>query len=381
MTVAIIWTVSLALILTLALRPLCRRWLGPEAAFMVWALAPLLVALSFVPLAGKGEWSAVHAVLQIPVALPVPVLRVVDSRSFDGLWLGGLVACLLHGAWVARVWRGRLSALPSITGANSRSVAVREASIGGPAVLAGWHAVIVLPVNFAQMFSKAEADLALSHELTHVQRLDHRWLLFAEVFIAVFWFHPLAWWCRGRFQLDMELACDAALLRFRPGDRSRYADALLRHGTGVSMGWAAGWHRSPQALQRLRWIARAPAPGRHPRAGMALLLSTMAGLALAARQPDGDVVRLSEVPPPVYPAAAIREGLHGTVIVDVDVSAAGVPGDVRITQSAGALLDGATIDAVRRWHFMPTVRHGLPVAGTARIPIDYELSDEATPAT
>jgi TonB family protein len=377
---ALAWTASLALVLVLALRPLCRYFFGPEAAFAVWWLPPLLVALSFVPLPGAGELEAVHALMQAPASLPMPLLRATDSGTIEWIWALGTIAFVARGAWTARAWRRTLVALPPLVWARGSTVRVSEAGLAGPAVLAGWRARIVLPADFSEVFSREEAALAVAHELMHVRRLDHRWLLLAWMFVALFWFHPLAWWCCSRFDLDMELACDAALLRRHPGHRSRYAGALLRHGPALSPGWAAGWHLAPPLLQRIRWIARSSPPRRFARAGAALMLAGVVVATLAARDPDGDVVRLTTIPPPVYPAAAIREKLQGTVIVEVDVSSAGVPGRVRVAQSAGALLDKATIQAVRQWHFAPTVRHGLPQAATARVPVEFELSDEAAPS-
>lgn len=78
-------------------------------------------------------------------------------------------------------------------------------------------------------------------------------------------------------------------------------------------------------------------------------------------------------PAPQYPTEALRRGESGTVVVQVQVDAAGNPADARITQRSGSrLLDRAALDAVRRWRFQPAMVEGQPVPGTLEIPFDFK---------
>ena len=66
----------------------------------------------------------------------------------------------------------------------------------------------------------------------------------------------------------------------------------------------------------------------------------------------------------------------GLVIVAVHVDAAGVPQEVRLTQSSGFdRLDRAALAGVRRARFKPYTEGGQPTAGWARIPIPFELEN------
>ncbi len=97
-----------------------------------------------------------------------------------------------------------------------------------------------------------------------------------------------------------------------------------------------------------------------------------AGVALAPG--DQPVPMAGQTPPPDYPAAALRRGDAGTVMVRVDVGADGVPTDVSIeTRSGSRDLDRAALDAVRRWRFNPAQRDGQPVASSVVVPIDFNL--------
>ena len=80
--------------------------------------------------------------------------------------------------------------------------------------------------------------------------------------------------------------------------------------------------------------------------------------------------------PPDYPAAALRRGDSGTVMVRVEVDAAGMPVDVSLDKRSGSRdLDRAAMDAVKRWRFQPAQRDGQAIASSLVIPIDFKPSN------
>ncbi|AAM40888.1 energy transducer TonB [Xanthomonas campestris pv. campestris] len=88
---------------------------------------------------------------------------------------------------------------------------------------------------------------------------------------------------------------------------------------------------------------------------------------------DRPVPMQGQMPPPRYPAAALRRGDAGDVVVRVDVDAAGNPGGVALVQRSGSRdLDRAAMEAVRRWRFHPAQRGGQPVAGSIDIPFEFK---------
>jgi protein TonB len=81
-------------------------------------------------------------------------------------------------------------------------------------------------------------------------------------------------------------------------------------------------------------------------------------------------------PAPRYPWISRQRGEQGRVIVTVTVSAKGHPREVGIKRSSGyRRLDEAAVAAVRKWRFVPAKRRGRAVAGRARVPVTFRLTD------
>lgn len=84
-------------------------------------------------------------------------------------------------------------------------------------------------------------------------------------------------------------------------------------------------------------------------------------------------------PRPPYPMVARRMGFHGKVVLDVEVLAEGVAGDVKLHQSSGYdILDNAAIQTVKTWRFSPARRFGKAVTQRFFVPIRFSLEDGAT---
>lgn len=80
--------------------------------------------------------------------------------------------------------------------------------------------------------------------------------------------------------------------------------------------------------------------------------------------------------PPKYPAEAVREGVSGTVEMQIEVGADGAFRDVRIVKSSGSPpLDAAAMEAARHWRYAPARRNGKPVRGHVRIPQTFTLQN------
>lgn len=79
-------------------------------------------------------------------------------------------------------------------------------------------------------------------------------------------------------------------------------------------------------------------------------------------------------PAPVYPAIARRSGTEGTVMLKVLVNPEGVPVRVELDQSSGSQpLDGAALDAVKGWRFVPARRGVQNIEGWVRVPVVFKL--------
>lgn len=84
--------------------------------------------------------------------------------------------------------------------------------------------VIVLPSNCEQI-CHSDLRIMMDHELAHVQRCDAIHGLLFQIFIALWWFHPLAWALYRNAEIIKERACDDLVL-LSGEDPQRYAMCL-----------------------------------------------------------------------------------------------------------------------------------------------------------
>lgn len=89
----------------------------------------------------------------------------------------------------------------------------------------------------------------------------------------------------------------------------------------------------------------------------------------------GAHLQYQAAPPPTYPREAIREGLTGTVLLQVLVDVDGKPLEVTIARSSGhRILDQAARKQVLgRWRFIPAQKNGQAVQAIGLVPIDFAL--------
>jgi protein TonB len=79
-------------------------------------------------------------------------------------------------------------------------------------------------------------------------------------------------------------------------------------------------------------------------------------------------------PAPAYPPLSRRMNEQGRVVLRVLVTADGAPEKVELRTSSGsARLDGAALETVRRWKFVPARQGERPVAAWVLVPISFAL--------
>lgn len=78
--------------------------------------------------------------------------------------------------------------------------------------------------------------------------------------------------------------------------------------------------------------------------------------------------------PPVYPPEAQARGWQGTVLLRLEISAAGNVSAVHVERGSGhAILDRAAVEVVRLWRARPATRGGQPVSTTEYQPVIFRL--------
>jgi periplasmic protein TonB len=89
--------------------------------------------------------------------------------------------------------------------------------------------------------------------------------------------------------------------------------------------------------------------------------------------PRGDIAYLNN-PVPMYPAVSKRSGEQGRVLLRVLVDERGSVQSIEVEKSSGfSRLDEAALAAVRRWRFLPARLGERNVAGSALVPISFNL--------
>jgi protein TonB len=121
-------------------------------------------------------------------------------------------------------------------------------------------------------------------------------------------------------------------------------------------------------------VAPAPPPPPQPveaAAGAPVVAPVVAPLPIIPPNFNADYLHN---PAPVYPLVARRNGEQGRVVLHVLVTADGQPAQVAVRTSSGsARLDGAALETVQRWRFMPARQGGRPVAAWVLVPISFVL--------
>ncbi|MEQ8504222.1 MAG: TonB family protein [Gammaproteobacteria bacterium] len=119
--------------------------------------------------------------------------------------------------------------------------------------------------------------------------------------------------------------------------------------------------------------ATAPeAPAHDPEPAITQVSRTIPSAALGGQRTEA--LAASGNPRPPYPAGAVRRGLEGRVILDVEVLITGRVGEIRVAESSGhGQLDRAAIKGVRKWRFKPAKLAGIDVRSRVRVPVRFEL--------
>lgn len=84
--------------------------------------------------------------------------------------------------------------------------------LAGPVAVGVRRPVILVPQAWNGWTDDCR-KIVLEHELTHHARRDPLWRLLSAFACAVHWYHPFVQWMAGRFVVQSEFACDAAVLK------------------------------------------------------------------------------------------------------------------------------------------------------------------------
>jgi len=146
-------------------------------------------------------------------------------------WFTGSAMCFLYFLWIHIRARLRYRfALPEEGPAFLGNIRLKRSDqIASPLVYGFFRPVILLPYDFPEKDSP-EYEQVLQHELTHVRSGDLWYKLGILLVTCIHWFNPLVWLMLHLSTQDLELRCDARVIR-KLGKKKAYAIALLKAET------------------------------------------------------------------------------------------------------------------------------------------------------
>ncbi|HXB74220.1 MAG TPA: M56 family metallopeptidase [Candidatus Acidoferrales bacterium] len=380
---------------------------GAKLAYWHFLLAACLLLPVFSPRARELAASNVQVSTTVAVlapAQPAPRPAIPRTELALGLLAAGALlrlGWLAAGFWRLRQYRRHSRPLESATGpATSWSVEADlriSDAVASPVTFGFRKPVVLLPARFPEL-NAALQEAILCHEGLHVRRRDWLFTLAEEVVRAVFWFHPAIWWLLGEIGLAREQAVDREVIALTH-QREEYLDALLAiAGAGPQLDLAP----APLFLRKRHLKQRVVSILKEVRMSKARLISALtAGLGILAvacwfvtstfpltaapQAPDGAGVTVDlggaavmHRGPVIYPEAARKQGVEGTVTLELTTDANGNVSDARVL-SGPVPLRRSALQSVLQWHLMKNMSLDI-----RQVSISYQLpvrnENQASPA-
>jgi TonB family protein len=264
---------------------------------------------------------------------------------------------------------GVVTRLTKIMGVQRKVRALMSSMVESPSVVGWLRPVILLPPATLMGLTSLQLEAIIAHEIAHIRRYDYLVNMVQMLVETLLFYHPAVWWTSKRMRLERELCCDDLAVRFC-GNPLRYAKALtrlerLRLSTpNVAMASTGG--PLLYRIQRLMGVnGKEHGPSRLP----ALLAIGIGVLCLAlnvtwVRGQDSPGVKvdlgsssLIHRTPVRYPEAVQKQGITGTVQLEVKLDASGNVSDARVLSGPEELRKTA-LESVLNWHFTSDAARG-----------------------
>jgi TonB family protein len=366
------------------------RYIASCAALALLAMAPVVTTWVFYTHPAGTVASAPATIVSesaAPNAVPVAVrqsLRLEWLQSWTlPVWSLGVFAFsgrLLLGYKHAFLLRRRgKPASDSITGVVvrlARSMAVRRpvrvlisAMADSPSVVGWLRPVILLPASALMGLTPLQLEAILAHEIGHIKRYDYLVNIGQMAIETLLFYHPAVWWTSKRIRLERELCCDDLAVGYS-GNALRYARALttlekLRlRAPAVAMASTGG--SLMYRIQRLVGVrtkeyglSRMPAVIAMGLGMMCLALNVnwLKGQDAQGVKVDLGASSVIHRTPVLYPESAQKQGITGTVQLEVKLDSSGNVSDARVLSGPDELRKAA-LESVLKWHFTSDAARG-----------------------
>ncbi|MEN5220210.1 M56 family metallopeptidase [Stenotrophomonas sp. TWI602] len=253
--VALVWGVC-RLLPQLPSATRCRLWwlVAAQAVLgLLWS-SPLELAVLPAPAAVTAPAMALPAFEAAMQAAPVTyAATALESATMTAswpllllaAWAAGVLLMLMHSLRGYRASRALVRSATECTDAGlqqalqlaaeahglRRSPQLKlSAQIRSPQLIGPWRPVLLLPARELPTMSADDLDMALTHELIHLQRRDLWWGLLPALSQHLFFFHPLVHVAAREYALAREEACDGAVVAGHDHCRHDYGRLLVQLG-------------------------------------------------------------------------------------------------------------------------------------------------------
>ncbi len=302
------WLVSLQAVLGLF-------WSQPLQ--LPWLPAPQAVAMTATDVAADMVYPlAPEASAQLLAAMPMPAADVPAvawwAVALAALWASGVLLMALRtlGEWrrcralLAAAYPCEVEALVQALQLASDAHGVRPAprlwmstQVDAPQLVGPFRPVLLLPAGDNALQGDA-LDLALTHELQHLQRRDLQWGLLPALAQHLFFFHPLLRLSVREYAQAREEAVDAAVVGQHGASRQAYGLLLLQLGVAPQphLGVASA---APSTTSLKRRLLSLQSPRSCPRLLAVALTAAVVVVGVAPMR-----LVAAPVPPPARPPAA-----------------------------------------------------------------------------
>jgi TonB family protein len=380
-------SISLLLLLLIALEAKGIKSLGASTIYALWLLVPLLLIANNLPqnVFVVDDKSIYRYVVELDATTNATKINV----NWALLWLSGCLGILSLGAFAQ--WKiHRLAQFESHKVELNLDLpktltVVSNSQLSGPILSGILKPVLLIPEGFHGQFNSRQQQLMINHEIVHYRRGDNIYNLFALIFIAVFWFNPLTWLAYRAFRRSQELACDDAVLKqSTTEDQIGYSKALVlcAERSLHSFSIYSPYGEKHTMFKRIKNI-QSPSKIKPALIGLTIALSStlLAGVALANLAETAHSIDKPSMATPVkriepkYPVEAARNNQEGAVILQFDIAKDGSTDNIQVLESfPKQVFDKESVHALKQWTYKPRIKGGQAQRQTGlTVQLDYRM--------
>ena len=221
-------TASILIVLGLIIRYFFHDKMPKATFLLLWGV--VLVRLIF-PLAFQTDHSVQGLFTSEPTLVTAPIATVsavtpAESSSFNWLipWFLGVMVVMIYFVMIYfKLQRQLRFAIPlkdhrfvnkwlrqNLIFRNIRILVSDQ--INTPMTTGIFFPKIYLPKQL-DLTNQLQLEYILAHELHHIKRFDAGWKLLAVISLCLHWFNPLVWLMAIIANRDLEISCDAAVVK------------------------------------------------------------------------------------------------------------------------------------------------------------------------